>query len=131
VTKFLSTEILREQLEAIGFVVRDHGLFASCVERAAVTLYGQDAYPSLEHKAAAILESFVKNHPMIDGNKRSGWLSANMFLDINGVDVDCSHDDAFDFILGIATSKHEFDDIVGWLSARTKTLPHQKRHPLA
>ena len=128
-TQYLSTEILREQLEAIGFVVRDHGLFASCVERAAVTLYGQDAYPSLEHKAAAILESFVKNHPMIDGNKRSGWLSANMFLDINDVDVDCSHDDAFNFILAIATGQREFEDIVSWLSARTKALPRPENRP--
>jgi death on curing protein len=122
VTDYLSTEILREQLEAIGFVVRDHGLFASCVERAAVTLYGQDAYPSLEHKAAAILESLIKNHPMIDGNKRSGWLSANMFLELNTVDVDCSLDDAFDFILAIATGQREFDDIVLWLSSRTRPL---------
>jgi death-on-curing protein len=122
-TIYLSSEILLEQLESIGFVVRDRGLFASCVERAATTLYGQDAYPTIEHKAAAILESFVKNHPMIDGNKRSGWLSANIFLELNAVEVVCTLDDAFDFILGIATGAQEFDEIVSWLSARTVPLP--------
>jgi death-on-curing protein len=122
-TIYLSSEILLEQLESIGFVVRDKGLFASCVERAATTLYGQDAYPTIEHKAAAILESFVKNHPMIDGNKRSGWLSANIFLELNAVEVVCTLDDAFDFILGIATGAQEFDEIVNWLSTRTVPLP--------
>jgi death on curing protein len=122
VTAYLSSEILLDLLKATGFVPRDHGLFVSCVERAETTLYGQDAYPTVEHKAAAILESFIKNHPMIDGNKRSGWLSANMFLELNAVEVACSLDDAFDFILGIATGQKEFDDIVLWLSSRTRPL---------
>jgi death-on-curing protein len=124
-TVYLSSEILLEQLESIGFVVRDKGLFASCVERAATTLYGQDAYPTIEHKAAAILESFVKNHPMIDGNKRSGWLSANIFLELNAVEVVSTLDDAFEFIIGIATGTQEFDDIVSWLRNRTVPLPGQ------
>jgi len=124
-TVYLSSEILLEQLESIGFVVRDKGLFASCVGRAATTLYGQDAYPTIEHKAAAILESFVKNHPMIDGNKRSGWLSANIFLELNAVEVVCTLDDAFEFIIGIATGTQEFDDIVSWLRNRTVPLPGQ------
>lgn len=121
-TVYLQTEVLLEKLRSIGFVVRDQGLFASCVERAATTLYGQDAYPTLEHKAAALLESFIKNHPMIDGNKRSGWISANVFLELNCVDVVCTQEDAFDFILGVATGSYDFDDIVRWLSSRTQPL---------
>ena len=121
-TVYLQSEVLLEKLSSIGFVVRDKGLFASCVERAATTLYGQDAYPTLEPKAAALLESFVKNHPMIDGNKRSGWISANVFLELNGLDVVCTHDDAFDFVLGIATGSRDFDDIVQWLSSRTQPI---------
>lgn len=121
-TVYLSSEILLDLLTATGFVPRDYGLFASCVERAATTLYGQDAYPTVEHKAAAILESFIKNHPMIDGNKRSGWLSANMFLELNAVEVVCSLEDAFDVVLGIATGQTECDDIVSWLSSRTHPL---------
>jgi death on curing protein len=122
VTVYLSPEILLELLKATGCVPRDYGLLASCVERAATTLHGQDAYPTGEHKAAAILESLITNHPMIDGNRKSGWLSANMFLELNDVEVVCSLEDAVDFVLGSATGQKEFDDTVLWLNSRTRPL---------
>jgi death-on-curing protein len=122
VTTYLSSEILLEQLESIGFVVRDRGLFASCVDRPATTLYGEDAYPTLELKAASLLESFVKNHPMIDGNKRSAWLSTNIFLELNGVEIYAAQEAAFDFILSIATGSKSLDELAQWLSSNTRPL---------
>ena len=121
-TTYLSSEILLEQLESIGFVVRDRGLFASCVDRPATTLYGEDAYPTLELKAASLLESFVKNHPMIDGNKRSAWLSTNIFLELNGVEIYAAQEAAFDFILSIATGSKSLDELAQWLSSNTRPL---------
>ena len=114
-TKYLIGDILLEKLASVGFVVRDHGLFLSCVYRPATTLYGVDAYPSLALKTAALLESFVKNHPMIDGNKRSGWLSANLFVEINGFEFTASHDEAFDFILSVATSASTLEQLATWI----------------
>jgi death-on-curing protein len=122
VTTYLSSEILLEQLESIGFVVRDRGLFASCVDRPAKTLYGEDTYPTLELKAASLLESFVKNHPMIDGNKRSAWLSTNIFLELNGVEIYAAQEAAFDFILSIATGSKSLDELAQWLSSNTRPL---------
>jgi death-on-curing protein len=122
VTTYLSSEILLAQLESIGFVVRDRGLFASCVDRPATTLYGEDAYPSLELKAASMLESFVKNHPMIDGNKRSAWLSANIFLELNGVEISASQEAAFDFVVSIATGSKSLEERAEWLSSHTQPL---------
>lgn len=64
--------------------VRDFGLLTSAVARPAATVFGQDAYPDLWTKAAALLHSLVRNHALIDGNKRAGWAAAWVYLEING-----------------------------------------------
>lgn len=114
-TRFLIGDILLAKLASIGFVVRDEGLFLSCVYRPATTLYGADAYPTLAMKTAALMESFVKNHPMIDGNKRSAWLSANVFVEMNGFEFVADGDDAFTFILGIAAAGSTIDETSEWI----------------
>jgi death-on-curing protein len=53
-----------------NYLVRDHGLLASAAARPQTTVFGKDAYPTLLHKAAALLQSIAGNHPLIDGNKR-------------------------------------------------------------
>ena len=55
--------------------IRDMGLLGSAAARPQTTVFGEDAYPDIWTKAAALLQSVVKNHPLIDGNKRLGWLS--------------------------------------------------------
>ena len=69
--------------QEFGFHVRDHGLLASALARPATTVFGADAYPSLDRKAAALLESVVKNHPFFDGNKRSGAFLFLWYLRLN------------------------------------------------
>ena len=73
--------LLIEEL-AVG-PVRDLGLVDSALHRPAVTLWGRDAYTTIDEKAAALLDSLVRNHPLVDGNKRLGWLATLVFLDIN------------------------------------------------
>ena len=102
--------------------MRDRGLFASCVDRPATTLSGEDACPALELKAASMLEFFVKNHPMIDGNKRSAWLSANIFLELNGVEISASQEAAFDFVLSITAGSKSLEELAEWLSSHTQPL---------
>jgi len=65
--------------------VRDLGLLEAAVARPRASAFGEDAYPDMWSKAAALLQSIVKNHPLVDGNKRLGWLSAAVFLELNGV----------------------------------------------
>ena len=57
-------------------------------------MYGQEAYPSLDDKAAALLDTVVGNHPLVDGNRRLGWLGVVVFYGLNDVDLDAPHDPA-------------------------------------
>lgn len=82
--------------------VRDVGLLDSACARPRSTVFGQDAYASLEHKAAALLHSLVRNHALVDGNKRLGWLATAVFLDINGHPPDLTDDEAFDLVVAVA-----------------------------
>lgn len=63
--------------------VRDFGLLTAAVSRPSATVFGQDAYPDLYTKAAALLHSLVRNHALVDGNKRAAWAGAWVFLDVN------------------------------------------------
>lgn len=85
--------------------VRDLGLLDSAAHRPQATVFGDDAYPTLDEKAAVLLESLVRNHPLGDGNKRIGWLATVVFYGLNGVTLDAPDDDAYDLVIGIAEGK--------------------------
>ena len=68
-------------------LVRDLGLLGSAIARPRTTLSGADVYPDLISKAAAMLQSLINNHALVDGNKRLAWLSVAVFLQINEVSV--------------------------------------------
>ena len=70
-----------------GVVVRDMGLLASAVARPQTTVFGEDAYPTLSDKAAALMHSLARNHALVDGNKRLAWAAARVFCLLNGHDV--------------------------------------------
>lgn len=76
-------------------------------------MFGQDAYPGLFAKAAALLHSVVANHPFVDGNKRAAWLIMYAFCAKNGVEIDPNDDGvAYDFVIAIASGKiTEVDEI--------------------
>lgn len=95
--------------------VRDAGLLASAAHRPASTVWGQDAYEPLELKAAALLESLVRNHPLVDGNKRLGWLAAVVFLDINGVWVEAPDDDAYHLVIRVASGGAPIEEVAATL----------------
>lgn len=68
-------------------------------------MFGQEAYPDVFTKAAALLHSLAANHPLVDGNKRLAWLATYVFCAKNGVRLDPTDDDAYDFTLGIAAGE--------------------------
>lgn len=109
-TAYLTLDDALVVAKAFGFHVRDHGLLASALARPATTVFGVDAYPSLDRKAAALLESVVKNHPFFDGNKRSGWTLMVSFLWLNGFAHDFDTDTAFDFVVGVAEGRIDLDE---------------------
>jgi death-on-curing protein len=108
-------EVVVTTLNGLGFHVRDLGLLDSALVRAQTRLYGQDAYPTLELKAAAIVHSVINNHPMVDGNNRSAWVILNFFLVLNNRQLRSSQDNAYEFIMSIAEKRMELDEIAAWL----------------
>ena len=90
--------------------VREVGMLGAAVARPQTTVFGDEAYPDLWTKAAALLQSIVKGHPLVDGNKRLGWLAPATFLEINGVAVTAiSNDDIYEFVVGVASGSDDVD----------------------
>ena len=108
-------DVVLTTLRGLGFHVRDLGLLDSALVRAQTRLYGQDAYPTLQLKAAAMVHSVINNHPMVDGNKRSAWVILNFFLVLNNRQLRSSQDNAYEFIMSIAEKRIELEDIAAWL----------------
>lgn len=90
-------------------VVRDAGLLESALVRPQAVYFGEDPYPTIEEKAAALLHSLVGNHALIDGNKRLGLAATIAFLGINGRRLTLSNDEAYDLVMAVAT--RELDDV--------------------
>ncbi|MFB7542417.1 type II toxin-antitoxin system death-on-curing family toxin [Streptomyces zaomyceticus] len=85
-------------------VVRDAGLLESAVHRPSAAMFGEEAYPDLVDKAAALLQSLAINHPFLDGNKRTAWLSCVTFLAMNGVQLRPDIDAAERLVVAVATA---------------------------
>lgn len=98
--------------------VRDIGLLGSAVARPQTSVFGEDAYPDIYSKASALLQSIVNNHPLVDGNKRLGWLATAVFLELNDVQASkASNDDVYDFVIWVASSNPALDVITPRLRA--------------
>lgn len=92
--------------------IRDIGLLEAAAARPRASAFGEDAYPDLWTKAAALLQSVIKNHPLVDGNKRLGWLATATFLELNGVEVTkATNDDVYELVMRVAASQLGVDDI--------------------
>ena len=103
------------QIRYLGFHVRDMGLLNGSLSRPQTTVYGEEAYPSLSLKAAALIHSVITSHPMMDGNKRTGWTLMITFLQLNNWEVVSAPDDAFEFVLSVATNSRDLEDIARWI----------------
>jgi death-on-curing protein len=92
--------------------IRDIGLLGSAAARPQTTAFGEDAYPDLLTKAAALLQSIVNNHALVDGNKRLGWLATAAFLELNGIKASrASNDDVYEFVVWVAATNADLDHI--------------------
>jgi death on curing protein len=91
--------------------VRDVGLLDAALARPRSTAFGTDAYPTLELKAAALLHSLVRNHALVDGNKRLAWLATVVFLDLNGHAVAMDDGDAFELVMAAAAGQLDVEQI--------------------
>ncbi|MER7554064.1 type II toxin-antitoxin system death-on-curing family toxin [Streptomyces anulatus] len=110
---YLSSEdilvIAEHACDDMQIVLRDAGLLESAAHRPSAAMFGEEAYPDLIDKAAALLQSLAVNRPLFDGNKRTAWLSCVTFLAMNGVDLRPDIDAAERLVIDVATG--ETDEI--------------------
>lgn len=119
--RYLQLEDLLVLADDLGVPqVRDLGLLDSAAHRPRSSLFGRDAYPSASEKAAVLLESLVRNHPLVDGNKRSGWLAVVVFLGLNGLELDAPEDEAYDLVISVATGTHDIAETARLLDEWTR-----------
>ena len=120
----LDIEDLLHLVEVLGAgPVGDVGLLESAAARPAASAFGEDAYATLDLKVAALLHSLVRNHALVDGNKRLAWLSAVVFADLNGHETELEDDAAFDLVMAAAKGTIDVPEIAMGLRLR----PHPQR----
>ena len=96
--------------------IRDAGLLGSAAARPQTTIAGEDAYPDIWQKAGALLQSILKNHALVDGNKRLGWLATAVFLELNGVAATAaSNEDVYAFVMDVAAEDRTLQEIAALL----------------
>ncbi|MBO3663287.1 type II toxin-antitoxin system death-on-curing family toxin [Microbacterium stercoris] len=122
-TRYLSLENALAVVDRMGLHVRDAGLLASALSRAESGFAGVDIYPERAEKAAALLESLARNHPLFDGNKRTAWTLTQVFLWLNDSVLDADEDNAFALILGVASGQTELEASASWLAERIRPRP--------
>lgn len=104
-------------LGALGLHVRDIGLLSSALARPSSSMFGVDAYPEIEMKAAALLSSLSQNRPLFDGNERTAWILTLTFLELNGILIDMPIDTAFELVVSAAQGQRELPEIAALLRA--------------
>lgn len=125
-TVYLSLEQLQwlheKQARAFGgsLGVRDHGGAEAALARPQMTFGGEDLYPDVEAKAAALMHSLVMNHPFLDGNKRAGAVAAEFFLNLNGVELEAGDEELTDITLAVARGEVTAEALSIWLRQRSR-----------
>ncbi|MDP2585697.1 MAG: type II toxin-antitoxin system death-on-curing family toxin [Candidatus Levybacteria bacterium] len=102
--------------------VRDIGLLKSAVGRPLASFDGKDLYPDIFNKSAALLQSLLKNHPFIDGNKRTALSSAGLFLRINGYMLNNIHKEEVKFAIRVDNERLSVERIADWIKKYSKRV---------
>ncbi len=115
-------DLLHVAARTLGDVqVRDAGLLESALARARSTAFGQDAYPSVHGKAAALLHSITRNHALVDGNKRLALAATIAFYGLNGLRLTLSNDEAYELVMAVAAGEvNDVETITARLTSGTE-----------
>jgi death on curing protein len=110
-------ELHRRIIEQSGGAsgIRDMGLLESAIAQPRMSFGGEELYPSLLEKAAALGFSIIMNHPFVDGNKRTGHAATETFLVLNGMEFNASVDEQERVVLAIASGALGREAFVEWL----------------
>ena len=117
-------DLLKVAARVIGSqpLVRDHGLLEAAAFRPQASVFGADAYPTLWDKAAAMMESLARNHPLVDENKRLALAGTVVFLGMNGFRLTMNNDEAYDFTIKVSTGEFESVAVIAQV-LRVNTKP--------
>jgi len=102
--------------------LRDFGLLDSAVTRPQASFDGKDLYPTIFLKAGALLHSLLRNHPFVDGNKRTAMFSGMTFLELNGYTFVAEQDEIVLYALRIENENLSVEEIALWLEEHTKSI---------
>ncbi|NBD35233.1 MAG: type II toxin-antitoxin system death-on-curing family toxin [Chloroflexi bacterium] len=105
--------VMRQSGGTVG--IRDLGLLESALVQPRATFGGIDLYPTIAEKAAAIGFSLIKNHPFVDGNKRIGHAAMEVFLMLNGYEIEANVDEQERIIRDLAAGNLNRETFVSWL----------------
>jgi death-on-curing protein len=125
VTRYLSfaevLELHRSVIERWGGAsgIRDLGALESALAQPRQSFAGQDLYPDLTSKAAALCFSLVLNHPFVDGNKRIGHAAMETFLMVNGHELRAPVDEQERIMLDLAAGRLTRDAFSEWVKQHT------------
>ncbi|MCX6050454.1 MAG: type II toxin-antitoxin system death-on-curing family toxin [Chloroflexi bacterium] len=115
---FIHMRLIAETGGSAG--IRDFGLLAAAVARPQATFDSRDLYPELFAKAAALMDSLVRNHPFVDGNKRVGITSAGLFLRLNGWHLTANQSELEHFTLQVAQSQLNIEKMARWFEHNSR-----------
>ena len=105
-----------------SFGVRDQNMLESAVHRPFATYGGEDLYPDIYLKCSALIQSIVKNHPFVDGNKRTAFVSAYSVLLKNNIRISASEIEVVKFMVDVANKNLSVDEISSWLKSHCTVL---------
>ena len=102
--------------------IRNIGLLESAVARPQSSFAGKNFYPDVFSKAAVIGHSIIRNHPFVDGNKRTGYMAMRLFLNVNGYDLKAPLKEKYKFVMEIAQGMKEEESIAQWLKKHSRKV---------
>ncbi len=106
--------------------IRDLGALESALAQPRMTFDGTELYPTLVDKAAALAYSIVNNHPFVDGNKRVGHAAMEIFLVLNGHELQATIDEQEQMMLGLAAGDIERETFKTWLAAHIQAKENKQ-----
>jgi death-on-curing protein len=111
----LHSQLIQETGGSDG--LRDEGLLDSALEAPFQSYDNQDLFPTTQAKAARLGYGLIKNHAMVDGNKRIGTHAMLVFLALNGVELEYTQEELYEEILGVAAGEIEYEQLLKWILA--------------
>ena len=128
-TEYLSLsqvlDLHRQQIGSFGGSagLRDQGVLEAAVARPQMTFGGEDLYPDLPSKTAALMHSLVMNHPFVDGNKRAAFIDYVGFLKLNGFNLVASQPEAYRTMIDLAAGAMSEEEFAAWIQANIEVRP--------